>query len=414
MPKPKNAAKSADWPRRVVAGSVTVKVYRTSKSTAASGYEYTVSWNTLNGRKRRSFSNEVQAIDEARKVALDLSNGRSGAAQMSNADRNELLAARELAGSTPLLSALREWARARELTRGNLLPTIEQLTSHGKALAKPISVSAAIDRYLRARATDGIKVERGASQVFAPRRRTAQPMFREVFGDRMLADVTTNELAAWLEGFPNPVTRNTHRKRIVAFWNWCRKRGLLPEGMTTAAERTDRAKEPSNKIEVVSAADLRRAFDIVSREYPQYLAAFALSAFCGMRRLEVHGQTWDDIDLKRGFLRITSAKPGTPARRQVPICSTARAWLAPHAQKSDPVCRVLSLDRAKKACKDAGLALPHNGFRHTWISARAELTGDLPRTALEAGTSVDIIHKHYRQLLTREEAEAWFAVLPAQ
>jgi len=131
-----------------------------------------------------------------------------------------------------------------------------------------------------------------------------------------------------------------------------------------------------------------------------------------MRRAEVQGQKWEDIHLDRGFLRVSAAKPRTPARRQVPLCEAAKAWLLRDARGEGAVCGNLAIDRLRDIARTAGRSLARNGFRHTWISARVEITGDIPRTALEAGTSVAKIHQHYRELLRPEEAAAWFAVMP--
>ena len=40
------------------------------------------------------------------------------------------------------------------------------------------------------------------------------------------------------------------------------------------------------------------------------------------------------------------------------------------------------------------------------------LTHDAAKTALEAGNSPQMIFKHYRELVTEDEAKAWFTVLP--
>jgi len=50
-------------------------------------------------------------------------------------------------------------------------------------------------------------------------------------------------------------------------------------------------------------------------------------------------------------------------------------------------------------------------LRHSFISYRLALTGDEKSTALEAGNTPDMIFQHYRELVTKEEAEKWFDVL---
>ena len=40
--------------------------------------------------------------------------------------------------------------------------------------------------------------------------------------------------------------------------------------------------------------------------------------------------------------------------------------------------------------------------------------GKLARVALEAGSSTDIIFKHYRELVTEEDAQEWFSIVPSE
>ncbi len=53
-----------------------------------------------------------------------------------------------------------------------------------------------------------------------------------------------------------------------------------------------------------------------------------------------------------------------------------------------------------------------NALRHSFISYRVALTGDVARTALEAGNSPKMIFRHYREVVTEEDAKAWFAITP--
>ena len=53
-----------------------------------------------------------------------------------------------------------------------------------------------------------------------------------------------------------------------------------------------------------------------------------------------------------------------------------------------------------------------NGLRHSFISYRLALIQDAAKVALEAGTSPQMIFSNYRELVTADEAQAWFAVAP--
>jgi len=55
---------------------------------------------------------------------------------------------------------------------------------------------------------------------------------------------------------------------------------------------------------------------------------------------------------------------------------------------------------------------PQNALRHSDISYRVAEIQNVAQVALEAGNSPAITFKHYRELVTREDAEKWFNILP--
>ncbi|MEI7865023.1 MAG: hypothetical protein WCI38_06580 [Chthoniobacterales bacterium] len=55
---------------------------------------------------------------------------------------------------------------------------------------------------------------------------------------------------------------------------------------------------------------------------------------------------------------------------------------------------------------------PHNVLRHSFISYRIAKIKNANEVALEGGNSPNIIFRHYRELATEEEADAWFAIVP--
>ena len=67
-----------------------------------------------------------------------------------------------------------------------------------------------------------------------------------------------------------------------------------------------------------------------------------------------------------------------------------------------------ALNRLHRAC---GIKQLLNGLRHSYISYRLTLTGDVNRTALEAGNSAAMIHRHYHALVDDPRlAVEWFDV----
>ena len=70
-------------------------------------------------------------------------------------------------------------------------------------------------------------------------------------------------------------------------------------------------------------------------------------------------------------------------------------------------------DLMRDAGKDSGVKWRHNALRHSFISYRVAKIKNVNEVAMEAGNSPDMVFKHYRELVTETEADAWFGVTPA-
>lgn len=397
--------KSGDgYPRQVRVGSVAVKVYRLRHRQAASGFVYAVAWADSNGRKMRQFSDEGAAMEEARLKAAQIASGRVEGADLSRSDRDELVAAKRMCGDVPLLSALEEWSKAREIAKGNLMLAAQSWAERTGASFETITIGIVVNRFLEAKRKAGVDVRASYNKIL--------PSFVQALGERELHTLSARELTAWLDRrYSHPVSRNTARRRVVTLWRWARKQGYLPRDAMTEAEQTDAAREEDHVIGVISAKVYGDLLTHFRATHPEYLAPLVLAGFCGLRRAEVHNQTWEDVSLERGFVRVTKAKRNTPAHRLVPLAPAAKRWLKLCDRKGS-LCDNLAIDRIREIGKAADFELPENCFRHSFISHRVAQTGNVAETALEAGNSPRIIFRHYRELFTKAEGEAWFSLTP--
>jgi len=394
------------WPRKVKAGSVTVKVYRLHHCRAAQGHVYAVAWNVGGTRRMRQFTDERAAMEEARLKADQLAAGKIEAAGLSREDRDELLHAREIAGKVPVIAALQEWAKASEIAQGNIITAAEQWAARNSTSRhQRVKVAEAIDRYLAAKDAAGTFVRRDHSSVF--------DSLRTAFGELFLDTVSTVQMGLYLEKIENPSTRNTHRKGIVGLWRWSQRQNYLPRGLQTEAEQTESPHVPAPEVGIISSETYGKLLEHFRAKHPEYLAPLVLAGFCGLRRDEIHNEVWSDIALERGHVRVTKGKRGTPARRLVPLSPAAVEWLLLCPNRQGRLCKNLAVDRIRFIAHAAKFTLPENCFRHSFVSHRVAETGDVGATALESGNSPSIVFRHYRELVTKAEGEKWFAVRPA-
>jgi len=393
------------WPRKIISGSITVKVYRVKHATAASGFAYVVAHSGPLGRKLDKFADPAEALVEARLKADQLSAGRVEGGSMTRGDRDELQAIRKICGDTPPLTALGEWRKVRDLTQGNPLAAAQAWAARNSSAYERIAVADAVKDFLAAKEKSGVDTASSYKKIL--------PTLGAKFAERLLDTISARELQGWMhERYPHPVTFNTARKRFVSLWRWCRKKGHLPRDVQTEAEQLDSAREEHAQIGVINAATFANLLEHFRALHPEYLAPLVVAGFCGLRRSEIHEQSWEDIAVDRNILRVTKAKRNTPARRIVPLSAAAVEWLLLCGDRKDLLCSNLAIDRIRDIGRAAGFKLPENCFRHSYISHRVAQTGNVAETSLESGNSPAIIFRRYRELFAKAEGEAWFCVRP--
>lgn len=401
-------------------GSVVTKVYRVRR---ADGREvFKAVWHVDGVRTMRSFATYASAHAEAAMKAEQLAAGKIEAAAYLTADDSVTLKeARRICGPVPVISALQEWARARRLCGGALLPAAEAWAANRTPRFTSISIAMAIDLFIAAKERAGNEGERTyRSKLF--------PLVTRFGAEVPLESLTPRQLDDYLAQFADGVTRNDFRKRAVTLWRWARDNHHLPENAPLAIERTLRAKEKPTEIGIIDAVTYGRMLVHIRARHSEYLAPLVLAGFCGIRADEIHGkradrerrQTWEDVHLDKKFVRVTVAKTNTPAWRNVPLCPAAIEWLMLCPNRKGPVCEAGAMEKVrlilKEALGDQGqklfASLPENCFRHSFISHRIALTGNKPATATESGNSVKEIDRRYRVPLSKEDGQAWFEIRP--
>jgi len=404
-----------EYPRIIKNGSVVVKVYRAKQKTTATGWVYVLAWVSGKRRRLQQFADEAKAMEEGRIKASQLAEGRQEVADMTRSDRDDLVAARELCGDVPFLSALEEWRKAREAAGSNLMAAAEAWGARHTTRFTSIKVADAVDAFIAAKEKAGKQGERTYRSKLKP--------LADYFKDCSLDSITVNELTAYLERYDDAVTRNDFRKRTVALYRWAQRHGYLPKHAALEIEATERAAEKKTKIGILTPILFGQLLHFFHESHPAYLAPLVLAGFCGIRSDEIHGkrddnrekrQMWEDIHLKRKFAQVTNAKTNTASWRIVPLCAAAIEWLQFCPEQKGPVCEPAAMERVRALAIEAGFELPENCFRHSFISYRIAVTGDKPKVATEAGNSVGEIDRRYRVPIPEDQGKAWFAMTPAK
>ena len=141
----------------------------------------------------------------------------------------------------------------------------------------------------------------------------------------------------------------------------------------------------------------------------------ALGGLAGLRREEILRLDWADVWRVKGKVEIGSQIAKGRKRRLMTICPTLASWLRPYRNTSGQVWPEGAGALEKSYAKlRADLEIParRNGLRHGFVTFHMAMHCDENLCAAEAGNSPQMIHEHYKGLVTKKEAVAWFATKP--
>lgn len=232
--------------------------------------------------------------------------------------------------------------------------------------------------------------------------------FETNFQGRTMATINADEVNAFLEKIPHPSTRNDYRKEIVMLWSFSFSKKWVGEKLDT--HLVERAPEPEKARTILTIDQTLRLLNASIDDDIRALNTLVL--FGGCRREEVEKLDWSNINFHSGHIEISAEISKVNRERFAPISSNLRSWLLPMAKKSGPIVSRVLMHALRETWKRANLyPWPQDAHRHSFISYRRRLIGDA-QTALDAGTSENIIKKHYKRPTTKAEAERYFSIRP--
>lgn len=254
------------------------------------------------------------------------------------------------------------------------------------------------------------------------------------FGAHRIRDITVEEVATWfynLKGNLPPTAADAYRLLHCLFATAVRQK-RLPDNPCQVPGAGQIA-SPERPIATIS--DIATATIVVPANW---LAAFVLAVWCGLRRGEVLGLQRQDIDLdnrlviiRRSWVKPDDGEPyeSTPKSAKgwrtiaIPehviqhlsshLDGTGKApdaWLFPNPAGTSPV-RPRQFDRvwesARRAIGRPDLRL--HDLRHTgltWVAATGATTADIMRRGGHSTTSAALRYQHSSQARDREIADA--------
>ena len=208
-------------------------------------------------------------------------------------------------------------------------------------------------------------------------------------------------------------TRNSRLGYASSMFNWGIKVELMAKNPCAGIER---ARLVADEIGTLTLRECEKLLNAANGT--RLLPYVVFGMFCGIRRAELERLTWDSVNLTEGTIIVGAKTAKTRTRRVVDICEAALAWLAlVPAETMQADVRIVPSDFKdiwREFREKAGIAeWPNNALRHTFASMHYALHQNEAKLQAQMGhESATMLHKHYRALKTRTEAEKFWALRP--
>jgi integrase len=411
-------------PYEVRFGTFKARVYAGTNTVGGKTYPtFTLVYQSARGtpRIRKRFTSLEAAKAEADAVARREAGQAEQVRRLTIAEVHDFVKASQVLkplGLDVLAAAMQFAESARMLPEGvTVKEAVADYVRRNKAVRESRTVAELVREYIAAKETSG----RSTRHVEDLRGRLKR--FADAF-QMPVASITGPMLQAYLDSRDvSARSKLNDIRHALSALRWGVKRKYAPRDLLDEIEAIELPEAKPSETLIFSPEELREMFASIRPELVPWLC---MGAFCGLRSAEILRLDWQQVNLERRFVEVKAQNAKTAARRLVPLCDAAVEWLTPHRKESGRVSHFAEDNKAYAAAaasvnaarEAAGVkqqfVWKRNGLRHSFCSYRLAVTSDAAKTALEAGNSPAMIFRHYRQLVTADEAARWFSVAPTR
>lgn len=197
-------------------------------------------------------------------------------------------------------------------------------------------------------------------------------------------------------------TKLGYRRYLQTIFNFGIKERLVSFNPVAGVELAQRDKSAVTILAVDECGKLMQAA-LKDRGVCAYLA---LCLFGGLRPSEAV-RVMRDRSIKENHVDVEVRKVRSQRRRLVTLNDALRAWLVAGEVES----LVNRRKRLAAVVRESGVKLKQDCLRHSFVSYYCAIHG-AKETAEQAGHSESVLFRHYRELVTKQEAERFWALRP--
>ena len=412
MPLPKR------FPHTVKVGSASVTIYRNYADKERQYPSFIVVDYLTSQRRRQRFNSYPAALAEANRVAVNLSNQDVAAGGIDFRDAASLIQCRQLLEGLDisLEGAIEAFAQSAKLVGAHRVieAAVEHARRHPITMEK-IPIAKAADDYF-----DALQA-RGQSERYLQDVKARLGRFIIDHPKQQLHEITTGLLQHWIDRLSrtdrspqSAVSKRNFATITSGFFEYWRKRGKISVNPAADLER-----QKIKSTEDVQFWNPEEATAILRAIAPPAISAMAVSLFAGVRTSEICRLRRSDFNFDSNHIALGGDRTKTRSRRLTPIQPNLKDWLVSTGFISAEPGALLWPTSSKhltrtvsEACASASVRRVANGGRHSCITYKIALTGDVARTAVESGNSPEVINSAYRGLATEADGKRYFQITP--
>src|SRR5215475_4438940 len=243
------------------------------------------------------------------------------------------------------------------------------------------------------------------------------------FGERPCEDIKIEDLEQFLRRRENLPDKRKHKSKAFCSATIRNYRQSLSMAFSFAIDRGHASTNPARKLAVpvrenepVHIFTVEEAKRLLEAADIRFLPDLLLGLFAGLRpmreALRLESQT---INFPKRYIEVTAKQAKTRQRRFVQMTENLAIWLEPLKSLLDKRLNYHQSRVARvRACAATGIKWHQDILRHSFASHHLALYENAAKTSLELGhRSADMLFEHYRELVTKEDAERYFSIIPA-
>ncbi len=238
-------------------------------------------------------------------------------------------------------------------------------------------------------------------------------VFNRAFGERKISEIMPDEVEHWVWDMDYaPATVRGYLRDVGQVFRYAVKRNYRSDNPCALIERPEDDDKPTAIFRAEQVANILA--EAMIHPDLELVVPFALAFFAGLRSCEIEVLDWTEIHLERAFIEVTKGKSKTRQRRIVTIQPNLKAFLEVHRRLGGPVVPPNWWNRRQEFGKRIGMRQwPRNVARHSFVSHHYQHMGNENLTAAEAGHSPQVLQEHYRELVSPDDARAYWMIFPS-